>query len=272
VKRLEIALAFEKEEHAQTKGANVRTKGERDATILALNEKLTKLDAELRAARERIQALEPGPCPTCAESDKDTDLRSKLDRGVTELLYRLRATVTPPTVIGRSGSYYSLVLIEPRDMGVEPKPFEYNAGRCSLTAGEKLFLDSLSEFTAKFIVKIHGRINYEFFVRGGADAREFKTQPSAKQYEELRVIKYLPRKEGTENTYHSEPKEYRLGKFLRNADLPNLRAACTAKLLREALMTLPSGAQSRISILEQVPKGLARAISPEIFLLISWPR
>jgi hypothetical protein len=257
VNRLMLALKVQRDQVEQERNGLV-------LDLLTANENWAVLDEALYDAQRTIRTLKGAQPP---DASALAELRASLQSGIFGTHYDISIVLDAPTIVGRTGTYYAVKLRTPTAEGV----FQFAIGRYLLTTSDALFVEAFDRLHEEVLSKLGRHVICELFVRGEADTREFKTAQLAAEHEEFRIVTYLPRDHSEMNRYLSSPKEQQLGEVWRNEHLPNLRAAYVARLIRERLHQLSVRSPCMgPTILQNLPAGAPRAISPELFLLIGW--
>ena len=119
---------------------------------------------------------------------------------------------------GKRGRYY-VVDIKDAAQGVR---FHFDAGKYTIATRQEQFRSSLNKFVQDILEKVHGKVDYQIFVRGSADSAQFRGR--FEPGHEYRNVRYLRTLGG--DKYGNELGTLRIdGNSIQNTDLPNLRAA-----------------------------------------------
>jgi hypothetical protein len=159
---------------------------------------------------------------------------------------------------GRVGRYY-VVDLKNASSGVR---FFFEGGKYTLARGSQEFRSSLNTFIGDVLSKFEGKVGYELFVRGSADAKPYEGAfEEGADFRRFQVAKALGN-----DKYGTAMTERVLESRVRNRDLPDLRAAFMQRLVAETYPTKPP------TILEgQVTDKTAdRDRNVELILYVDW--
>src|SRR5262249_38847281 len=193
-------------------------RGEIEAEKVAHNKTLE----DLLNARQRIQDLERQALPGSHVPPPDnpatlSELKANLERGLFTERYEIKPHPDRQMIVGREASYYAITITTTDPANAAPRPLEFEEAQHTLVGGDAPFLEAFDHLFRDVITKIDGRVACELFIRGDADDRAFKVSRPASDYEEFRLIRYLPREQGSASRYLDSPKSQLLETHLLNA-------------------------------------------------------
>lgn len=200
-------------------------------------------------------------------ADKST--RADDVAGVIQLRDRIGAKLDAPSytistfpdnevVRGRTGRYY-VVDLKNAERGIR---YYFEKGRYSLEHRSEEFRVSLNDFLADIVSRLHGKVDYDLFVRGSADGLPIArpTEPST-AFSRVTFLKSLGG-----DKYDTVAAEHTIGRELRNEDLPHLRAAYLQKIIADNYPV-----RSPIVLEGAVTRQVAdRDRNAEILLFVRW--
>lgn len=126
---------------------------------------------------------------------------------------------------GRQGKYYVIDLKDAAN-GIR---YYFEGGKYSLARGNAEFRSSLNAFIADVLKKIDGKVRYDLFVRGSADAKPYQGRMErGLEYPSIALLRHAGN-----DRYASQPSELQLASTIKNEDLPNLRAAFMRDVVAE---------------------------------------
>ena len=190
-----------------------------------------RVRGELRAlsdfrVRQAAAIAAPPPPPVPEPPRELTQLKDKMSARLSTPNYDVEVYPDKELVKGRQGRYY-VVDLKNATSGIR---YFFGGGKYTLGLGNPEFRTSLNTFIGDILAKFEGKVRYDLFVRGNADAKPYQG-PFEPGYE-FRTIKYV-RSLGNDK-YGVDTSERSLGSSVRNEDLPDMRAAFMQKVITEA--------------------------------------
>ncbi|MGQ0673279.1 MAG: hypothetical protein ACT4N2_10445 [Hyphomicrobium sp.] len=226
-------------------------------------ERLDRIRRDLAAMR-KLKSRTPAASGTgdqVARVEETRELMRLKDKMSTKLEtphYDVEVYPQKELVGGRQGRYY-VVDFKDASSGIR---YYFEGGKYSISRANAEFRSSLNAFIGDVLKKIDGKVRYDLFVRGSADAKAYqgRFEPGL-EYREIPVLK-----NAGDDKYVAQPVAHRLDGTVRNGDLPNLRAAFMRDVVAENYPVKPpvilEGAVS--------PKANDRDRNVELILFIDW--
>jgi hypothetical protein len=240
---------------ALTSGPNAFAVDAPTATAPAARERL-RADV-LSLSTLRVPQGQAAPAATIPTRDLDV-LKGQMAARMTTPSYDIEAYPDRELIRGRTGRYY-IVDMKNASSGVR---FFFDGGKYTLSRSSQDFRSSLNTFIAEVLAKFEGKLDYALFVRGSADQKPY--EGAFETGAEFRRIPYV-RALGHDK-YGIDLAERRIEGRVRNADLPDLRAAFMQRIVAETYPTKPP------TILEGAvsPKTDNRDRNVELILYVDW--
>jgi hypothetical protein len=186
--------------------------------------------SSLRAAPAIATPVAQAPAPVAVAAAPEpsrelTQLRDKMSARLSTPNYDVEVYPDKELVRGRQGRYY-VVDMKNATSGIR---YYYPGGKYVLSVGNQEFRTSLNTFVADILSKFEGKVRYDLFVRGTADGKPYegRLEPGY----EFRTIKYVRSLGG--DKYGADIGQREVSDKVRNADLPDLRAAFMQKLISD---------------------------------------
>lgn len=191
-------------------------------------DKADRLRAEVRALTDfRMRPTAAATPPLQPETPRElTVLKDKMSARLSTPNYDVEVYPDKEMIRGRTGRYY-VVDLKNATSGIR---YFFAGGKYTLGLGNPEFRASLNTFIGDILTKFEGKVRYDLFVRGNADEKPYQG-PFEAGYE-FRTIKYV-RSLGNDK-YGVETSERNVGGYVRNEDLPDMRAAFMQRVIAEA--------------------------------------
>ena len=145
--------------------------------------------------------------------------------------FRIEPYPDNEVVKGRKGRYY-VVDMKNAQSGIR---FNFQSGRYTIDRSGRAFRQALSAFARDVAKKLEGNVDYELYVRGSADAAAYNGQPE-RGFEYNRVS-YMPAV--GDGRYVKAVEKRSIGRKIKNADLPYLRAEFLRNVVRDVYPVKP---------------------------------
>ncbi len=208
--------------------------------------------ATLRAAPVTTASIDRTP-PSALDA-----LKGQMAARMTTPNYDIEAYPDRELIRGRAGRYY-VVDLKNASSGVR---FFFDGGKYTLARSSQEFRTALNSFVGEILSKFEGKVDYALFVRGSADQKPYEgTFEAGAEYRRIPFVRALGG-----DKYGVEMSERRVDGRVRNADLPDLRAAFLQKIVAETYPTKPP------TILEGAvtPKTDNRDRNVELIMYVNW--
>jgi hypothetical protein len=217
----------------------------------------------LRSDILSLATLRPAPVPQLSAAPPQPAhgldaLKGQMAARMTTPNYDIEAYPDRELVRGRAGRYY-VVDLKNAASGVR---FFFDGGKYTLARSSQEFRAALNSFVAEILAKFEGKVDYALFVRGSADQKPYEgTFEAGAEYRRIPFVRALGG-----DKYGVEMSERRVDGRVRNADLPDLRAAFLQKIVAETYPTKPP------TILEGAvtPKTDNRDRNVELIMYVDW--
>ena len=169
----------------------------------------------------------PAPVVPAGASPADikglTDLRDKMATRLETPNYDVSAYPGRDLVGDRAGRYY-VVDMKNAASGIR---YYFQKGRYTIDRSGEEFRNSLNAFIGDVLKKLDGKVDYDLFVRGSADALAY--QGGFETGHEYHKISYLKRLGA--DKYGVDTGEVQIDTAIHNADLPYMRATFLQKII-----------------------------------------
>ena len=152
-----------------------------------------------------------------------TDLRDKMATRLETPNYDVSAYPGKDLVGDRNGKYY-VVDMKNAASGIR---YYFTKGRYTIDRSGEEFRNSLNAFIGDVLKKLDGKVDYDLFVRGSADALPY--QGAFETGHEYHKISYLKRLGA--DKYGVDTGEVQIDTAVHNTDLPYLRATFLQKII-----------------------------------------
>ena len=191
-------------------------------------DKADRLRAEVRALSDfRVKSTVAVAPPAQPETPRElTALKDKMSARLSTPNYDVEVYPDKEMIRGRPGRYY-VVDLKNATSGIR---YFFAGGKYTLGLGNPEFRTSLNTFIGDILSKFEGKVRYDLFVRGNADEKPYQG-PFEAGYE-FKTIKYV-RSLGNDK-YGVDTSERSVGGYVRNEDLPDMRAAFMQRVIAEA--------------------------------------
>ena len=171
-------------------------------------------------------------------------LKQSLSLGRATPTYTLQDIPDVEVVSGRKGSYFRIVLLDP-DNG---QRFAFASASYDLGGREADFLRSLQSFHRQVLASLPPGASHNLYLQGYANSTKFKRPQSIAPGDEvLKALAYLPR-QGTTARFAAVPTRRAVDGTFANSDLPLLRAAYVAEMIRQEFGTEMQLLQGEIKV------------------------
>jgi hypothetical protein len=180
-----------------------------------------------------VAAAPPPPPPGASPADIKglTDLRDKMATRLETPNYDVSAYPGRDLVGDRAGRYY-VVDMKNAASGIR---YYFQKGRYTIDRSGEEFRNSLNAFIGDVLKKLDGKVEYDLFVRGSADALPY--QGAFETGHEYHKVSYLKRLGA--DKYGIDAGELQIDTAVHNTDLPYLRATFLQKIIADVYPVKP---------------------------------
>ncbi len=185
--------------------------------------------AQLAELKYPVATVAAAPPPTAVSGASPvdikglTDLRDKMSTRLETPNYDVSAYPGRDLVGERAGKYY-VVDIKNAASGIR---YYFQKGRYTIDRSGEEFRNSLNAFIGDVLKKLDGKVDYDMYVRGSADAIPYQgTLETGHEYHKISYLKRL----GADK-YGVDTGEVQIDSAVHNADLPFLRATFLQKII-----------------------------------------
>lgn len=187
---------------------------------------IARIDGEIAHLAAAFRSLATVRSSAAQDVASVVKLRDKIGVQLDTPQYSISSYPDPEVVKSKVGRYY-VVELKDAERGIR---YYFEKGRYTLDRRSEEFRASLNTFLADIVSRVHGKVDYDLFVRGSADALPYRGQ--LEPGFEFTHVRYLKSLGG--DKYGDALMEHPVEAKLRNEDLPHLRSAYLQKIITEA--------------------------------------